>query len=217
MMNEPTSKRTIAYVDGQNLFNSAKEAFGYHYPNYNIRRLTETICKQKRWDLTAVHFYTGIPDPDIDPNRHHFWVAKLAAMGTRNVKTFSRSISYTDQLVTLPDGFETTTLVSREKGIDVRLALDIVRDALDDLYDVAVVFSQDQDLSEVADELRKISIRDDRWIKIACAYPQSPTSRNRQGINGTDWIPINRSTYDTCLDPNDYRRKKSLKHSKDTK
>jgi uncharacterized LabA/DUF88 family protein len=216
-MKEPNSKRAIAYVDGQNLFHSAKEAFGYPFPNYNIRRLAETICRQNNWDLTVVHFYTGIPDPDIDPNRHHFWVAKLAVMGTRNIRTFSRPIRYSNQLVTLPDGSKTTTLVGREKGIDVRLALDVVRDALDDRYDVAVVFSQDQDLTEVADELRKISMRDDRWIKIACAFPLSPTSHNRRGINGTDWITINRAIYGTCIDPNDYRRKKSLKHSKDTK
>jgi len=34
-----------------------------------------------------------------------------------------------------------------EKGIDVRLALDVVRMALGNLY-VALIFSQDQDLSE---------------------------------------------------------------------
>jgi hypothetical protein len=70
---------------------------------------------------------------------------------------------------------------------------------------VAVIFSQDQDLSEVADEIRKISSREDRWIKIASAFPIGPTSRNRRGINGTDWIKIDRKTYDACIDSRDYR------------
>ena len=207
-MKEPASKRAIAYIDGQNLFNVAKEAFGYPYPNYNIRQLAETICAQEGWDLAEVHFYTGIPDSGIDPNRHHFWVAKLAAMGTRGIRTYARPLRYSNQLIQLPDGITTATLVGREKGIDVRLALDVVRDALDNRYDVALLFSQDQDLTEVAKEVREIARRDNRWIKLACAFPLSPTSRNRRGINKTDWIRIDRATYDACLDPHDYRKRK---------
>jgi hypothetical protein len=40
----PVSIRAIAFIDGQNLFNSAKEAFGYHFPNYDVLRLSQTIC-----------------------------------------------------------------------------------------------------------------------------------------------------------------------------
>lgn len=207
-MKEPTSKRVIAYIDGQNLFNAAKEAFGYPYPNYHIRNLVQAICNQQSWGLSAIKFYTGIPDSSIDPNRHHFWVAKLAAMGTRGVQTFSRALRYANQSVTLPDGTVTTTLVGREKGIDIRLALDIVRDALENRFDIALLFSQDQDLTEAADEVREISNREDRWIKVACAFPVSPTSKNRRGINKTDWIRIDRALYDSCIDLTDYRKKK---------
>lgn len=129
-------------------------------------------------------------------------------MGTRGIRTYSRPLRYSNQLVKLPDGTLTTTLVGREKGIDIRLALDVVRGALDNQYDVTVIFSQDQDLTEVADEIRKIARRDDRWIKVACAFPFSPTSRNRRGINKTDWIRIDRAMYDTCLDSHDYRKRK---------
>lgn len=141
-MKEPASKRAVAYIDGQNLFNAAKEAFGYPYPNYNIRQLADTVCTQQGWDLTTVHFYTGIPDPSIDPNRHHFWIAKLAAMGTRNIHTYSRRLSYSHQLVKASDGSLTTAFVGREKGIDIRLALDVVRGALDNQYDVAVILAR---------------------------------------------------------------------------
>ena len=98
---------------------------------------------------------------------------------------------------------------SEEKGIDVRIALDVVRMAHRQEYDVALVFSQDQDLSEVAEEVRTIAREQDRWLKIASAFPQSPASRNRRGINKTDWIPIDRATYDSCLDPRDYRPPKT--------
>lgn len=130
-------------------------------------------------------------------------------MGTRGIKTFSRSLRYRNQTVRLSDGTFTTILVGQEKGVDIRIALDVVRLARENRYDVALIFSQDQDLSEVADEVRAISIQQCRWIKLACAFPVSPTAENRRGINGTEWIRIDRATYDACLDPNDYRPKKS--------
>ena len=69
------------------------------------------------------------------------------------------------------------------------------------------IFSQDQDLTEVAEEVRLIAREKKRWIKIASAFPSSPTSRNRRGIDKTDWIRIDRSLYDSCLDRRDYRPK----------
>jgi len=74
--------------------------------------------------------------------------------------------------------------------------------------DVALVFSQDQDLSEVADEIREIARQQGRWIKMASAFPASPVYGNRRGINGTDWIRIERAEYDACLDRRDYRPKR---------
>ena len=47
---------------------------------------------------------------------------------------------------------------------------------------------------EVADEVRAMRREQGRWIKIACAFPISGISRNRRGINKTDWIPIDRAT-----------------------
>lgn len=107
----------------------------------------------------------------------------------------------------LPGGGTTTALVGNEKGIDVRLALDVVAASRNNTCDVALIFSQDQDLSEVADELRAISMQQNRWIKMACAFPISPTYGNTRGINKTHWVRIDRSTYDNCLDRRDYRPK----------
>lgn len=98
-------------------------------------------------------------------------------------------------------------MTGEEKGIDVRIALDVLRMAHRREYDVALFFSQDQDLSEAAAEIRTVAAEQARWIKIASAFPFSPTTRNRRGIDRTDWITIDRATYDACLDPRDYRAK----------
>jgi uncharacterized LabA/DUF88 family protein len=207
MITEPAIKRAIAFVDGQNLYHTAKNAFGYRHPNYDIAALAAAICQKQNWNLVQVRFYTGVPDAADNALWNHFWAAKLAQMGRQNVHVFTRPLRYRNQTVELPGGQTHTLLVGQEKGIDVRLALDIVSAAHHNTCDVALVFSQDQDLSEVADELRQISQEQNRWIKMACAFPFSPASTNRRGINGSDWIKIDRATYDACLDARDYRPK----------
>ena len=203
---EPAVKRAVAYFDGQNLYHAAKEAFGYTYPNYDVHALAESLCGTQGWALAQARFYTGIPDPADDPSWHRFWSAKLGVMGRQGVAVYSRALRYRNKNVRLPDGTLHSFLSGEEKGIDVRIALDVIRMAHRVQYDVALLFSQDQDLSEVAEELRVIAREQNRWIKIACAFPFSPTTRNRRGIDKTDWIRIDRATYDACLDRRRYPR-----------
>ncbi len=187
---EPAGKRVVAFVDGQNLYRCAKNCFGYHYPNYDVVALSRIACRQQYGcDPTEVRFYTGVAPLSESPLWHAFWHAKLRAMGQQGVYTFNRP-----------------TRNGKEKGIDVRIALDIIRMAHRNQYDVALVFSQDQDLSEAANEIRTIAVEQRRWIKIACAFPCADHANNR-GINSTDWIRITRAMYDRCIDPRDYRPK----------
>ncbi len=207
MPTEPPVKRAIAFFDGQNLFYAVKQAFGYRWPNYDPLALARAVCGSHAWNLQETYFYTGLPNSKDDPFWNHFWNAKLAVMGTRGIRTYWRHLKYRNQTVGLPGGGSTVVLVGQEKGIDIRIALDVVRMTRERSFDVALIFSQDQDLSEVADEVKSISRQQNRWIKLACAFPVSPTAANTRGINNTDWLQIDRACYDACLDPNDYRPK----------
>lgn len=199
MPEEPRNKRTIAFVDGQNLFHAAKNSFGYQHPNYDPQLLAQAICAEKGWDLIETRFYTGVPTIEEGPHWHAFWANKLRSMSRKGVVIYRRDLKYK------PVRGTPGILVGDEKGIDVRIALDIVRKAFNNDLDVALLFSQDQDFSEVADEIRILSTRQDRWIKMASAYPRSAASRNKRGVNHTDWIPINAERYNECIDPWDYR------------
>ncbi len=204
---EPATKRATAFVDGQNLFHAVKEAFGYTYPNYDVKALAERACSQNGWQLKETRFYTGVPCRQENPSWGRFWEKKLLLMSRSGIHTFSREIRYRNQTVVLPNGKEQTVTVGREKGVDIRIALDVVRLARESKYDVAIIFSQDQDFSEVADEIRAIARQQERWVKIASAFPVSPTRRDNRGINKTDWIPIDREAYEACIDSRDYRPK----------
>lgn len=213
MQPEPAIKRAIAFVDGQNLFHAVREAFGYTYPNYDVKALAEAVCRLQGWTLEETRFYTGVPDMADNAVWHRFWAAKLLAMSRAGTHVYSRPLRYRNKVVPLPNrpefgtmaGQDYTFLAGAEKGIDVRLSVDSIRLALRNAYDVALIFSQDQDLSEVADELRIIAAEQSRWLKIATAFPFSPTTRNRRGVQLTDWIRIDRVTYDACIDRRQYR------------
>jgi len=211
MVQEPSNKRTVVFVDGQNLFHAAKEAFGYGYPNYDVYALAKAVCNMQKWNLVGARFYTGIPDITDNKFWHAFWSKKLLTISRQGVHVYSRSLRYRNKRVKLPDGTYMTFLTGEEKGIDVRIAIDVIRMAHRKAYDVALIFSEDEDFSEVAEEIRTIAQEQARWIKVACAYPFSPTHKVR-GIEKTDWIKIDKSTYDACIDPRDYRPKPKSTH-----
>lgn len=202
---EPARKRVVSFLDGQNLYHSAREAFGVTYPNYDVLALSRRICEEQGWDLRQARFYTGVPSEADDLFWSRFWTRKLAVLGRQGVHVHSRSLRYRKRKARLADGTEGSYLAGEEKGIDVRIALDVIRMAHHREFDVALLFSQDQDLSEVAEEIRAIAREQARWIKIASAFPFSPTTRNPRGIDKTDWIRIDRATYEACVDPRDYR------------
>jgi uncharacterized LabA/DUF88 family protein len=202
---EPLLKRTIAFIDGQNLFHNARKAFGYTFPNYDVQKLAWAVCIARGWTLERVQFYTGVPSSADDAFWHGFWSNKLAMMGRRGVAVYSRPLVYRKKTIEVPGFGPYTFLAGEEKGIDVRLALDTLDAAHQGQFDVALIFSQDQDLSELASPIRQVARFQDRWIKIASAFPDGVAAGNRRGINGTDWCPVDRATYDTCIDKRDYR------------
>ena len=209
MPTAPKTKRAVGFFDGQNLYRHAKSAFGHHHPNHDPQGLFNAVCKARGWQADAVRFYTGVPPegrPDSQSRMWHgYWKNRIREMSRSGILVTRRYLRYHDNTIVHPDGPEEVVSTPHEKGIDLRIGLDVVRLARTDQYDVAVIFSQDQDLTEVADEVREISKEARRWIKIACAFPSGPDATSSRGINGTEWVRMDRAFYDQCLDPRDYR------------
>jgi hypothetical protein len=140
-----------------------------------------------------------------NPHWNHFWIAKAAQMGRKGVHVFMRPLRYRTRTFRLGDGRTQEVREGHEKGIDVRIAIDLVRLAQRRRFDLALVFSQDQDLSEAATELRLIAAEQGRTVRMASAFPVGPSGSGARGIDRTEWIRIDRALYEACLDPRDYR------------
>ena len=202
---EPDIKRAVSFIDGQNLFRHAKDAFGHYHPNYDPQKLSDAVCHAHSWINRGVRFYTGVPSAERQPMWHGYWNRRLTAMRRAGIVVTSRPLRYRVERVLLEDGSSHEIPVQREKGIDLRLGLDVVRMARHGELDVAVIFSQDQDLAEVAREVRDIARSEGRWLKVVSAFPHGPNATSTRGIDGTDWFRMNREFYDACLDSRDYR------------
>ena len=197
----------MAFFDGQNLFRHAKDAFGHHHPNFDPIKLHKMVCASKGWTPNLVRFYTGIPKKEKSPMWADYWSNRILAMNRAGINVTTRTLRYRIEATFNENGDKKEISVPQEKGIDVRLALDVVSCAIKGQYDIAVIYSQDQDLNEVVSDVKDAATAVNREIAVACAFPYGPNSTSKRGIDRTEWIRIEQAEYDQCLDPRDYRSK----------
>ena len=131
---EPAKKRVAAFFDCQNIFKSVKALWGYSYPNFNPIELAKLLTirhHNEGWILTGIHLYTGLHNLAVNETWHHFWSKKLAAHKSQDsrVTFFTAPLRYSGD-------------VAREKGVDIRIALDMVRMARLAEYDVALLLAR---------------------------------------------------------------------------
>lgn len=139
MPKEPKVKRAVSFIDGQNLYRQAKDTFGHWHPNYDPQKPADAVCAVRGWLNQGVRFYTGVPSPDRDPMWHSYWTSRISAMKRMGIVVTSRPLRYRTESADLPDNSSYEITVGREKGIDLRLGLDVVRMARLDELDVAII------------------------------------------------------------------------------
>ena len=195
------TNRVLVLIDGMNLFNNAKRAFkstnspyNYDFPNYDITKLANVVCITLGCQLSEIRFYTGVPRQSMDENKHYFWVAKTQAMQQSGVIVYTRALRNSNP--------------PQEKGVDLRIGLDALSLAYGELYDTLVIFSTDQDFTEVRDHVTRVAKSQGRTIRFVSAYPLAPGSRI-WGINGFEHVPIPQQIYEQCIDPRDYRPRRN--------
>lgn len=194
----------VGFIDGQNLFMQAKRLFGYRTPNYDPLALHREVCEIAGFRPGAVRFYTGLPSPRRQPRWHAFWCNKTQAMERDGIEVTTRPLRYRKRRVFDEDGDCEVVVQAEEKGIDIRIALDLVRMARRDELAAAIIYSQDQDLNEVVSEIAAIGESKGVEIKLASAFPTAPDSDFDRGIMNTRWLRFDKQTYDRCIDREDY-------------
>ena len=144
-------KRVIAYVDGFNLYFGLKEKGWRQFYWLNIQLLVQSLLKFNQQLIITKYFtarVTGSPDKE------------------------KRQSTFIEALETLPDfkilpgkyqlnprycrncGFQ--DMVPNEKMTDVNIAVEMLSDAFNDKFDVALLVSADSDLTPVIRSIKQM-------------------------------------------------------------
>ena len=171
--------KTVALFDGQNLYHMVRHAFGSISAQVNPQALAWAVCHSNGWELTETRYYTGIHSSQENAKLNAAVQAHIHKMQSIGVQTYVRTLRYQKG-------------IAREKGIDMRIALDAINAVYSQSVDVVLLFSQDQDFVELAQEVRRLNRRLDRKVTIASAFPDATQVR---GIYKTDWKSFSKSDY----------------------
>jgi uncharacterized LabA/DUF88 family protein len=147
--------RVTVFVDYQNVYMRARQTFGdpaldvVTFGQFHPRRLGLLLTRKgetvdPRRELHEVRIYRGEPDAQRSP--------KTQAACQRQVRYWAAQddvAAITRPLLYIPSawhGGRPSAWQAREKGIDVRIALDMAMGAVRNEFDVAVLVSADTDL-----------------------------------------------------------------------
>ena len=186
--------RTVVLFDGQNLYHGARDAWGpgdpYHWPCYDVEALAGAlVAAEPGRSLSQIRFYTGVPDPRRSAHWHGFWNNKLRHLGGRGAHVFRGRIN--------PGG--------QEKGVDVSIAIDLIRLTYEMAYDAAILVTSDSDLGPAVALAKQLSKVQGVQRAFESAYPYQEPHHAMRGVPGTTWRKISKGTYDACFDARDYR------------
>lgn len=150
------TERVMIYIDGSNVYHSLKSVFGYTNLDF------EAFCKKlaRRRQLVRVYYYNAPVDHTKEPERY------------KDQQTFfnrMRRIPYLEVRLGRLVYRNWPAERAYEKGIDVKMATDMLAQAYHNLYDVAVLVSGDNDFADALQAVKdtgrhvEVALFGDSW------------------------------------------------------
>lgn len=155
------SERVMIFIDGSNLYHSLKQYCGK--TNVNFEMMCDRLAQQRK--LVRAYYYNAAIDQQLEPTRYkdqQRFFARMRRIPKLEVRL--GTLVYRNNFPAVPP---------YEKGIDVRLATDMLVHAMRQNYDTAILVSGDTDF---ADALQAVK---DLGRNVEVALFGNPTSSNR--------------------------------------
>jgi len=145
-------ERAILYVDGFNLYFGLKTASFKRYYWLDIYKLGSNLLKANQ-KLVAAHYFTSHiksnGENNEDMKRQNTYIEALQEVGVKC--QFGHYLQKTKRCYSC----DNTWPHYEEKMTDVNIAIQLLTDAFDDVFDVALVLSGDSDLSTPIRKVRE--------------------------------------------------------------
>lgn len=191
--------RVMVFIDYQNIYRGARKAFdldsGHHVHGQVLPLRVGLALKNNgigERELMEVRVYRGMPSAKRDARGYGAADRQNALWrNTDRVTVRTRPLNYRD-----PDA-------PKEKGIDVQIAVDFVRMAIEDRYDMGILFSTDTDLlpalEAVCDLKGELACEAAAWVP-----PVGSPSILRVKGKQVRYHYLDRQWYERLRDPTDY-------------
>lgn len=198
--------RVVVFIDVQNVHNDFRRAFvddpdtaDSHIGAFNPMELAKRLVAMgpdfEEWTLSEVRAYAG------SPLAHHQPTATAAH--DRQMETWRKwGVIVQPRPLYYPPGEK-----PRQKGVDVELAIDVFRMAVEKQYEIAVIVSTDQDIKPALEAVAKLRGSDPTPRICGVRYgdlPQRLTYSDAKG-NTTHCFRLVVDDYVAVMDPTDYR------------
>ena len=193
------TQRVAAYIDGFNLYYSLREKGWRRYYWLDMAHLAENLLRADQ-RLVAVRYFTALvfPEPN-DPDKPLRQNAYLEALATLPALHVHMGYHPAKKLRCPSCGASWQT--HEEKMTDVNIAVELLGDAQDDLFDTAIIISGDGDLASPVHTVRE------RYPgkQTIVAFPPGRHSNGLRSV-ATASFPIGRGTLRKSLLPNQVTR-----------
>lgn len=146
----PQEQRVIAYIDGFNLYYGLRAAKLQTSRWLDLRAMCQALLKpSQRLDLVR-YFTTRVRNNPSAAERQGIFIDALKARGNLEID-YGHFLS---KHMTCHD-CGNTWHQSEEKKTDVNIAVRLINDAHDDLFDAAIIVSGDSDLTPPVESIRR--------------------------------------------------------------
>lgn len=165
-------EKVCILIDSGNFYHLVLKKLGLQEAEFNFEGFAKFLANERKLTKEGKRFYVGTvrekqnkqeSKTAMENQTRLFsglmqignWVIKTSKLRTRieKIKIDDRVTNYKKILGKGIREIEYNR--SREKGIDVKMAVDLIAGALDDKYDVAIMVSSDTDLVPAIDWVRK--------------------------------------------------------------
>lgn len=135
------SHRVMIFIDGSNLYHRLKRDFGR--ANLDFERFARLLCNGR--ELVRVHYYNAPVPQDRDKERYQSQQQFFDKL---------RNLPYHRVILGRLEPRDKGAYV--EKGVDVKIAVDMLTLAFRGIYDVAILVSGDGDYASVVEAVQDL-------------------------------------------------------------
>ena len=142
-------KRAFVFIDGSNFYFKLKDLTSkldgkYSLIDFDFRKFAEWLVKPN--ELLEIRYYLGtIKRERNNPKSEQLYANQQKLIG---------KLQQQNIIITLGHVIRHPDKTHHEKGVDVRLAVEMIRFAREDKYDIAYLVSSDTDLVAAVEEVR---------------------------------------------------------------